>query len=49
MPHIRYGQCMPGATWANARGYSGPLSFAYKQFDGWCPSRALLEKVEAGF
>jgi len=48
---------MPGATWANARGYTGWLSFAYKRFDGKVPEpgeldnedQALLEKVEAGF
>ena len=46
-----------GGTWANARGYTGSLSFAYKRFDGVVPEpgpldaedRALLEKVEAGF
>jgi methionyl-tRNA synthetase len=46
-----------GATWANARGYTGWLSFAYKRFDGKGPEpgelddedRALLAKVEAGF
>ena len=48
------------ATWgnlANARGYTGWLSFAYKRFDGRVPEpgplddedQALLEKVEAGF
>ena len=42
---------------ANARGYTGWLSFAYKRFDGVVPEpgplddedQALLEKVEAGF
>ena len=42
---------------ANARRYTGWLSFAYKRFDGVVPEpgalddedRALLEKVEAGF
>ena len=48
------------ATWgnlANARGYTGWLSFAYKRFDGVVPDpgeldaedRELLAKVEAGF
>jgi methionyl-tRNA synthetase len=47
----------PGATCANARRYTGELSFAYKRFDGRVPEpgfldaddQALLDKVEAGF